>query len=90
MSVLISVKDLSVGWDASPVLEHASFEVEDGEVFAILGRSGSGKSTLFRCLVGLEEPLAGSIDLRGVGAPRLESGRPSFGVMFQGERSSET
>jgi phospholipid/cholesterol/gamma-HCH transport system ATP-binding protein len=84
MSVLISVKDLSVGWDASPVLEHASFEVEDGEVFAILGRSGSGKSTLFRCLVGLEEPLAGSIDLRGVGAPRLESGRPSFGVMFQG------
>jgi phospholipid/cholesterol/gamma-HCH transport system ATP-binding protein len=84
MSVLISVNDLSVGWDGSPVLEHASFQVEDGEVFAILGRSGSGKSTLFRCLVGLEEPLAGSIDLRGVGATRLEGGRPSFGVMFQG------
>jgi phospholipid/cholesterol/gamma-HCH transport system ATP-binding protein len=84
MSVLIAVKDLSVGWSGTPVLEHASFSVEEGEVFAILGRSGSGKSTLFRSLVGLEAPLAGSIDLRGVGAPQLDGGKPSFGVMFQG------
>jgi phospholipid/cholesterol/gamma-HCH transport system ATP-binding protein len=84
MSALIHVKDLSVGWNGIPVLEHASFEVQEGEVFAILGRSGSGKSTLFRFLIGLEEPLAGSIDLRGGGAPRLDGDRPSFGVMFQG------
>jgi len=84
MTPLIEVKALSVGWDGVPVLEHASFDVGDGEVFAILGRSGSGKSTLFRALVGLEAPLDGSIDLRGVGAPRLDGGRPAFGVMFQG------
>jgi phospholipid/cholesterol/gamma-HCH transport system ATP-binding protein len=81
---MITVKDLTVGWSGNPVLEHASFEVEGGEIFAILGRSGSGKSTLFRFLVGLEEPLAGSIELRGVGAPRLVGGKPTFGVMFQG------
>jgi phospholipid/cholesterol/gamma-HCH transport system ATP-binding protein len=84
MSALITVKDLSVGWSGTPVLEHASFQVEDGEVFAILGRSGSGKSTLFRSLVGLEAPLAGSIDLRDIGAPQQDGGKPAFGVMFQG------
>jgi len=83
MSLLIDVHDLSVGWSGEPLLEHASFDVREGEVFAILGVSGSGKSTLMRFLVGLEAPLEGTIAIAGIGAPRLDATRPAFGVMFQ-------
>lgn len=79
----IQVRDLSVGWGGVALLEHASFYVNEGEVFAILGASGCGKSTLMRFLIGLEEPLAGSIEIAGMGAPDLDVQRPRYGVMFQ-------
>jgi len=78
----LEVEDLTVGWADDPaLLEHVSFCVHRGEIFALLGGSGSGKTTLMRCLVGLQAPRAGSI--RGPGAPQLDAGRPNFGVMFQ-------
>jgi phospholipid/cholesterol/gamma-HCH transport system ATP-binding protein len=82
---LIDVVDLTVGWGADAVLlRGATFEVARGDVFLILGGSGCGKSTLLRHLVGLEQPMSGEITLAGVGTPRLDVGRPPFGVMFQG------
>ncbi|HEX7672483.1 MAG TPA: ATP-binding cassette domain-containing protein [Polyangiaceae bacterium] len=80
---MITVKDLTMGFDDVPLFEKLSFEVARGEVFAILGGSGCGKSTLLRCIVGLERPTAGDISMAGVGRPNLEVGRPPFGVMFQ-------
>jgi phospholipid/cholesterol/gamma-HCH transport system ATP-binding protein len=79
----IKVEGLTMGWGDVNLLEDASFEVERGEVFAILGGSGTGKSTLLRHLVGLDAPRAGNIWIEGVGTPSLEVGRPSYGVMFQ-------
>jgi phospholipid/cholesterol/gamma-HCH transport system ATP-binding protein len=81
---LIEVKDLTMGWGDVILQTNASFHVDRGEVFAILGSSGCGKSTLLRNLVGLETPLAGEISIAGVGHPNLEAGTPPFGVMFQG------
>jgi glycine betaine/proline transport system ATP-binding protein len=43
----------------------ASFEVEEGEVFVIIGLSGSGKSTLIRCLNMLNRPTGGKIIIDG-------------------------
>ncbi|GAA4618695.1 glycine betaine/L-proline ABC transporter ATP-binding protein [Actinoallomurus liliacearum] len=43
-----------------------SFEVNEGEIFVVMGLSGSGKSTLIRMLNGLLEPTAGSIEIDGV------------------------
>lgn len=80
---MIEVRDLSIGWTGEPLLEHATFEVSEGEVFAILGGSGCGKSTLMRFLIGLAEPISGTISIAGIGAPRLDASRPAFGVMFQ-------
>ncbi len=58
---MIDVVDLTVGWGDKRLLENASFRVERGDVFAVLGGSGSGKSTLLRFLTGLEQPLSGRI-----------------------------
>jgi phospholipid/cholesterol/gamma-HCH transport system ATP-binding protein len=81
--VLIRVQGLAMAWGPQLLLENASFEVERGDVFMILGGSGSGKSTLLRHLIGLEEPRAGTIEIAGIGAPRLDGGVPGYGVMFQ-------
>ena len=64
-------------------MEHVSFEVARGTTLAILGGSGSGKSTLLRYLIGLERPMAGRIDIDGVGEPHRYQGMPRFGVLFQ-------
>jgi phospholipid/cholesterol/gamma-HCH transport system ATP-binding protein len=80
---LIRVRDLSVGWKNRVLLSGASFDVARGDVFVILGGSGCGKSTLLRHLIGLEEPLTGTITIAGVGAPRLDGKFPEYGVMFQ-------
>ena len=79
---LITVTDLRMGWGDVVLLEHASFEIERGEVFVILGTSGCGKSTMLRYLIGLEKPVAGEITIDG--KPNdIEVGRPRYGVMFQ-------
>ncbi len=80
---LIEVTDLSIGWGDVVLQEGATFHVNRGEIFAILGGSGCGKSTLLRYLIGLEKPIAGQIVIDGLGRPQLEVGRPAFGVMFQ-------
>ena len=78
---MIEAERLAVGYGEKVVLEHLDFVVQRGDVFAILGGSGSGKSTLLRALIGLEEPLGGTIRVAG-GPPRSE-GAPAYGVLFQ-------
>lgn len=46
-------------------VENVSFEIEEGEMFVIMGLSGSGKSTLIRCFNLLNRPTAGSILVDG-------------------------
>jgi phospholipid/cholesterol/gamma-HCH transport system ATP-binding protein len=79
----ITVDDLQIGWGTRVLMQHVSFQVERGTVFAILGGSGSGKSTLLRHMIGLERPQGGRIDIDGVGEPHRYEGVPHFGVLFQ-------
>lgn len=84
----IEVKDLKAGYDSRLILENINFQVQPGEVFAILGRSGSGKSTLLKLLIGLLQPLAGEVWIEGQnlvaahGETRARLQR-RFGVLFQ-------
>ena len=80
---IVKVEDLSFGWDDGVLQEGASFEIERGSVFGLLGASGSGKSTLLRYLVGLELPLGGRITVDGQVPDQEVDSRPTFGVMFQ-------
>ncbi len=79
----IVVEDLRIGWGRTILMEHVTFQVQRGSTFAILGGSGCGKSTLLRYMIGLERPMAGSIDIDGVGEAHRYEGVPPFGVLFQ-------
>src|SRR3990170_3868471 len=85
--VIIRGEDFTAAYNGQVVLEHVSFEVYAGEVFAILGGSGCGKSTLLKHMIGLYRPAAGRIlidgdDIAAVGEGRLAILR-KFGVMYQ-------
>jgi peptide/nickel transport system ATP-binding protein len=62
-------KEFASGRRAGTVaLAGVSIELGEGESVGLVGESGSGKTTLARCLVGLETPTAGGIQIGGVDA----------------------
>ncbi len=62
---IIQVRDLVIGYSEVPILRDLSFDVQRGEVFVILGGSGCGKSTLLKNMIGLYDPLEGSVVIDG-------------------------
>ena len=62
---IIRVRDLTAGYEDVVLLEHVSFDVRRGEIFVILGGSGSGKSTLLKHMIGLLDPVSGSVLIDG-------------------------
>ena len=58
---LIACRDLALGYESHPILEHLEFAIEPGDYLCIVGENGSGKSTLIRTMLGLQRPLSGEI-----------------------------
>ncbi|SDP52265.1 glycine betaine/proline transport system ATP-binding protein [Halobacillus aidingensis] len=54
-------------------VNRASFDVEEGEIFVIMGLSGSGKSTLVRLINRLIEPTEGSVYIDGQDLAKMDS-----------------
>ncbi len=59
---LLTLREVSLGYDGRVVLEHLSFTVECGECLALVGPNGAGKTTLLRGILGLIPVLAGQIE----------------------------
>jgi ABC-type branched-subunit amino acid transport system ATPase component/predicted MFS family arabinose efflux permease len=59
-SKLLLVKGLDAGYDSVQILFNVDFEVDEGEIVALLGTNGAGKSTLLKAISGLLEPSAGA------------------------------
>ena len=62
---LLVVRDLDVAYGSVQVLFGVDFEVEEGEVIALLGTNGAGKSTLLRAISGLQPARAGAVIFDG-------------------------
>ena len=84
---MLSVKHLKKKFGKINVLKDISFDVEKGDILAIVGPSGSGKSTLLRCLNMLEVPTSGKIIFEGVNLTSKDANlslvREKMGMVFQ-------
>jgi zinc/manganese transport system ATP-binding protein len=59
----ITVENLVAGYPGRTVWRDASFGFDRGELVAIIGPNGAGKTTLFRLLLGLQQPISGTIKI---------------------------
>jgi len=60
-SHVLTVKDLSMGFSGQALFNNLSFSIKREERVALIGSNGIGKSTLFKLLIGIIEPLQGTI-----------------------------
>ena len=63
--IVLSLRDITIGYENKIVMQNINFDVKRGEIISILGQSGCGKSTLLKNIIGLYEPLKGSIEILG-------------------------
>ena len=79
----LSIKDVSVSYGGTRVLDRVSLDVEQGEMVALLGSSGCGKTTLLRSIAGFVLPDEGSIEVAGKDITHLPPEKRATAMMFQ-------
>ena len=84
----ISIRGLRKRFGAKVVLDGVDLDVVPGTSMVVIGGSGSGKSVLLKCILGLIQPDAGSIEIDGQDVLRLdrreqEAVRARIGMLFQ-------
>jgi D-xylose transport system ATP-binding protein len=62
---LVEMRDISIAFGGIKAVDHASVDLKEGEVVALLGHNGAGKSTLIKMLSGAYKRDAGEIYVRG-------------------------
>jgi iron complex transport system ATP-binding protein len=62
---MIKINNLTFGYFDSEIFRNLNFEVNEGEIFTILGPNGSGKTTLLKCVERLLNPKGGNIIVSG-------------------------
>jgi branched-chain amino acid transport system ATP-binding protein len=62
--MILQVESIDTYYGTSYILQDVSFQVDSGEVVALLGRNGVGKTTTLRSIMGLTRPRSGSIRFR--------------------------
>src|SRR5262249_40202294 len=72
---ILRVRDLTISYGGDPVLEGAGLAVGDGSFVSLVGPSGSGKSSLLRAVIGLQQPLSGTVE--------TDLARAQVGILFQ-------
>lgn len=70
---LLEIKDLVVNYGVIKALKGISFEVNKGEVVALIGANGSGKTTVLQTISGMLSPTSGSIILDGTDITKVPS-----------------
>ena len=60
---MLRVENLSFSYDKIQAIRNVSFELQKGEIMAIVGANGAGKSSLMKCIAGLLKPQCGEVYL---------------------------
>ena len=83
-AVILTLDNITVGYEHAPVLRDVSFHVHSDQFTGIVGPSGSGKTTLLRTLLGALRPQRGTVTtkpgLRMAYVPQLETVNWNFPV----------
>jgi branched-chain amino acid transport system ATP-binding protein len=95
---LLACRGVDVAYDRVQVLFDVSFDVEEGEILALLGTNGAGKSTLLKAISGLIDPIGGAVFFQGrdithadakqtsaLGVVQVPGGRGVFPTLTVGE-----
>ena len=86
---MIEIKNIKKSFADKPVIQDVSSVMKSGQCNLIIGSSGSGKTVLMKCMVGLFEPDAGSIEFGGENFTAMTTNqrteiRKQIGMLFQG------
>lgn len=76
--MVLEAKDLTLGYSLAPLVHSISFELEAGDILAVVGHNGSGKSTLVKTILGVIPPVSGSLN--------WAAGKPST-IAYLGQRT---
>ena len=86
---IIKIENLYKKYGDNVVLDGFNLNLYQGENLVIMGKSGSGKSVMIKCLIGLEIPDSGTIEimsqkLEHLSLKALDEIRADIGFLFQG------
>jgi D-xylose transport system ATP-binding protein len=83
---VLQLRGISKSFGSVQALSHVDFEVDHGEVMALVGDNGAGKSTLVKCVAGIHAPDNGEILFEGkpvhISSPK-DSSRLGIQVVYQ-------
>lgn len=66
MSTAVAFKNLTLGYDRTPAVNHLQVEIDEGSLTAVVGPNGAGKSTLLKGVIGALSPLEGRVAFDGL------------------------
>lgn len=77
---MLVVNNLKAGYSEMPVIHDVNFDVQEGEIVALLGSNGSGKTTSLRCVTGAIPIIGGEILYKGQDLTKV----PSHKIVTEG------
>ena len=80
----VVLHDVSVGYDARPILSGANLEIGWGQLVGVIGPNGAGKSTLIKTILGTLRPRQGTVRVAGQ-PPQSTEARHQIGYVPQRE-----
>src|SRR5213082_3042003 len=85
---MVELRDVDMQFEEKKVLDGCSLSVEPLQRLVIMGQSGSGKSTILRLILGILQPLSGSVffkqfDMSRLQRRKLQRVRAEIGMVYQ-------
>ena len=82
--ILIILKNLTKKIGKIVAVDNVSLNIQDGEVFGLLGQNGAGKTTIIHMLATLLKPTSGTAEINGYDIVKDSSKvRKNIGIVFQ-------